>query len=310
MPAPLKRSSESLRAELRLTTDVGLPRQPLSDAAYLRALGRRVREAREQRGMARKVLAEVSGVSERYLAQLESGSGNASVTLLRRVAAALNVRITHLLGCDTSAQRTLVSSFVDSIPERRLDEVLRRLVGEFGTDESVRRKRIALIGLRGGGKSTLGSALARVIRRPFIELDRHIEREAGMALSEIFLLYGQSGYRDLERRCLDRIITGQSEVVISVGGGVVSEPESYQLLLTNCFTVWIKASPAEHMSRVIAQGDLRPMQGHAQAMEDLKTILIAREPLYARADAAVDTSGVSVTKSLAALRLIIGAASK
>jgi len=300
MPATLKRSYENLAS----------PRQPLSDAAYLRALGGRVREAREQRGMARKVLAEASGVSERYLAQLESGSGNASVTLLRRVAGALNVRMTHLLGCDTSAQRTLVSSFVDSIPERRLDEVLQRLVGEFGTDESVRRKRIALIGLRGGGKSTLGSALARAIRRPFIELDRHIEREAGMALSEIFLLYGQSGYRDLERRCLDRIIASQNEVVMSVGGGVVSEPGSYQLLLTNCFTVWIKAAPAEHMSRVIAQGDLRPMQGHAQAMEDLKSILTAREPLYARADAAVNTSGASVTKSLAALRALVDAQSR
>jgi XRE family aerobic/anaerobic benzoate catabolism transcriptional regulator len=285
-------------------------RQPLSDATYLRALGKRVREAREQRGMARKVLAESSGVSERYLAQLESGTGNASVTLLRRVAGALNVRITHLLGCDASPQRSLVNSFLDSVPERRLEEVLRRLVGEFGTDEGVRRKRIALVGLRGAGKSTLGGALARAIRRPFIELDRQIEREAGMALSEIFLLYGPSGYRDLERRCLDRVIASQAEVVISVGGGLVSEAESYQLLLTNCFTVWIKASPAEHMARVIAQGDLRPMQGHAQAMEDLKGILAVREPLYARADAVVDTGGVSVARSLSALRGVVSGQTK
>jgi XRE family aerobic/anaerobic benzoate catabolism transcriptional regulator len=196
------------------------------------------------------------------------------------------------------------------VPDRRLEEVLRRLVGEFGTDEGVRRKRIALVGLRGAGKSTLGSALARAIRRPFIELDRHIERDAGMELSEIFLLYGPSGYRDLERRCLDRVIASQNEAVISVGGGVVSDAESYQLLLTNCFTVWIKASPSEHMARVIAQGDLRPMQGHAQAMEDLKGILAIREPLYARADATVDTAGVSVTRSLTALRSVVASLSK
>jgi len=310
MSVQLKRSLENSRAEPKGSAEVVGPRQILSDAAYLRALGRRVREAREQRGIARKVLAEASAVSERYLAQLELGDGNASVTLLRRVAGALNVRVTHLLGCDMSAQRSVVSSFVDSIPERRLEEALRRLVSEFGTDESVRRRRVALIGLRGGGKSTLGSALSRAIRRPFIELDQQIEREAGMALSEIFLLYGQSGYRDLERRCLDRIIASQNEVVMSVGGGVVSEPESYQLLLSNCFTVWIKASPAEHMSRVIAQGDLRPMQGHEQAMEDLNAILAARESLYARADAVVDTSRAPVAKSLAALRLIVGAPPK
>lgn len=310
MPAPLKRPSESTRPVQGAVIDLNGSRRALSDAAYLQALGKRVREAREHRGMARRVLADSSEVSERYLAQLEAGTGNASVTLLRKVAAALSVPMTHLLGCDSSPQRTLVASFVDSIPERRLEEVMRRLVGEFGTDESIRRKRIALIGLRGGGKSTLGSALARAIRRPFVELDRHIEREAGIGLAEIFSLYGQSGYRDLERRCLDRIIAGQDEVVISVGGGVVGEPDSYQMLLTNCYTVWIKASPSEHMSRVIAQGDLRPMKGHEQAMEDLKSILAVREPLYARADATIDTSGVSVARSLAALRAVVGAPSR
>ena len=281
------------------------PNRQNSDPAFLAGLGKRVREAREQRGMVRKVLAEAAEVSERYLAQLESGTGNASVVLLRRVAAALNVPTTHLLGSDISAQRSQVSRFLDSVPERRLSEVLRRLVDEFGTDESVRRKRIALIGLRGAGKSTLGSGLAKAMRRPFVELDKEIECEAGMELSEIFMLYGQSGYRDLERRCLDRIIASQRDVVMSVGGGVVSEPDSSQLLFANCFTVWIKASPAEHMSRVVAQGDLRPMRGHAQAMEDLKAILAARGPLYGRADAVVDTSGQSVMKSLNALRLVV-----
>jgi len=252
--------------------------------------------------LARLALAEVADVSERYLAQLESGGGNASVILLRRIANALHVRMSHLLGCEASVERALLNNFLDSVPERRIEEVMRRLIGEFGTDEGVRKKRIVLIGLRGAGKSTLGKALAKAMHRPFVELDSEIEREAGMKLTEIFLLYGQPGYRELERRCLERIVASQNDVVMSVGGGVVSEPDSYQSLLANCFTVWIKASPAEHMSRVIAQGDMRPMRGHAQAMVDLKNILVAREPLYGRADAVIDTSGEAVAKSLTALR--------
>jgi XRE family aerobic/anaerobic benzoate catabolism transcriptional regulator len=204
-----------------------------------------------------------------------------------------------------SAERAQVSRFIEGLPEKRLPDVMRRLLCEFGADESVRRTRIALIGLRGAGKSTLGGALAKSMRRPFIELDGEIEREAGMPLSEVFMLYGQSGYRNLERHCLDRLIGRQTALVVSVGGGVVSDTQTYQLLLGNCFTAWIKASPEEHMSRVVAQGDLRPMRGHAQAMDDLKSILAAREPLYARADVAIDTSGQTVAKSLAALRLAI-----
>jgi XRE family aerobic/anaerobic benzoate catabolism transcriptional regulator len=278
-------------------------RERPSDEEFLAALGKKVRELREQRRLARKMLAEAADVSERYLAQLESGSGNFSVILLRRVATALNVRITYLLGCEMSFERSQVNSFIDSLPEQRLHEVMSQLVSRFGTDPGVRRKRIALIGLRGAGKSTLGSALAKTIRRPFVELDREVERDAGMPLSEIFLLYGPSGYRNRERQCLERIIASQNDVVMSVGGGLVSEADTYQVLLGNCFTVWIKASPSEHMSRVIAQGDLRPMEGHARAMEELKEILAAREPQYARADAVIDTSNRTVMKSLAALRL-------
>lgn len=282
------------------------PDRELSDDAFLASVGKRVREAREQRGLSRKALAEAAEVSERYLAQLEIGSGNASIILLRRVATALNVRLTRLLDGEMSIERTLLNHFLDSLPDRRVDDALKRLVNDFGTDEGVRRKRIALIGLRGAGKSTLGTGLARAMRRPFVELDREIVREAGMPLTEIFSLYGQAGYRDLERRCLERIIQSQRDVVLSVGGGVVSEALSYQLLLQNCFTVWIKASPAEHMSRVVAQGDMRPMRGHKQAMEDLKAILVSREPLYSRADAVVDTSRQSPPKSLGALRALVG----
>jgi len=294
------KSSARTRSEVERQAPIALSE---SDPEFLSNLGRRVREAREQRGLARKALARDANVSERYLAQLEAGEGNASVVLLRRVAAALGVRIVDLLdtGADAAEQRML-RRFLDSLPPERLREVLQRLTSEFGQDVAVRRKRITLIGLRGAGKSTLGQALARNMRRPFVELDKEIEREAGISLSEVFLLYGQAGYRRIERRCLERIIHSQDEIILSVGGGIVSEPETYNLLLLNCYTVWVKARPEEHMARVVAQGDTRPMAGHAEAMEDLRNILTAREPLYSKADTTLDTSGRSVEQSLAALQ--------
>jgi XRE family transcriptional regulator, aerobic/anaerobic benzoate catabolism transcriptional regulator len=272
-----------------------------SDAAFLRALGARVRTVRTEHGLSRRSMAELADVSERYLAQLESGAGNASTILLRRVARALGVRVSDLFD-ELGREQHLITRFIDSLPQNTLSGVLDHLVARFGAEQSVRCKRIALIGLRGAGKSTLGAVLAREARRAFIELDDEVESEAGMELAEIFLLYGQPGFRRLERLCLDRIIGSQRDVVVSVGGGAVSDPETLQLLLTNCFTVWIKASPAEHMARVLAQGDTRPMKGRAQAMQDLKNILAAREEQYARADCVVDTSGKSIEKSLAALR--------
>ncbi len=279
-----------------------------ADPEFLAGLGHRVREIRDQRGMARKLLARTADVSERYLAALEVGEGNASVILLRRVAAALGVRLTDLLDAgESGAEHRPLRRFLESLPPKRAQEALQRLMQEFGQDEAVRRKRITLIGLRGAGKSTLGTALAKELRRPFIELDREIEREAGMELSEVFLLYGQPGFRRIERRCLERIITSQEDNVLTVGGGIVSEPDTYNLLLLNCFTVWIKAAPEEHMARVIAQGDTRPMAGHEEAMEDLRNILTSRESLYAKADAVVDTSGSTVEKSFKALRLAVQA---
>jgi XRE family aerobic/anaerobic benzoate catabolism transcriptional regulator len=277
-----------------------------SDPAFLTRLGRRVRDAREQRGMARKVLASDARVSERYLAQLEAGEGNASIVLLRRVAVALGLRIADLLdsGNDIAEQR-LIRRFLDSLPHERLQEVLRRLTAEFGQDIAVRRKRITLIGLRGAGKSTLGLALSKRLRRPFVELDKEIEREAGISLSEVFLLYGQAGYRRIERRCLDRIIHSQEDIVLTVGGGIVSEPETYSVLLLNCLTVWVKARPEEHMARVIEQGDTRPMAGHAEAMNDLRNILTSREPLYSKADVTLDTSGQSLQTSIKQLEQLV-----
>jgi XRE family aerobic/anaerobic benzoate catabolism transcriptional regulator len=173
---------------------------------------------------------------------------------------------------------------------------------DFGQEEAARRKRIALVGLRGAGKTTLGSALAKELRCPFVELDREIERAAGIGLSEVFLLYGQAGYRRIERRCLERMIETHAEMVMTVGGGIVSEADTFNLLLVNCYTVWVRAAPDEHMARVVAQGDFRPMQGNAEAMEDLRRILEAREPLYRKADATIDTSGEHPEQSLANLR--------
>lgn len=278
-----------------------------SDPEFLASLGRRVRDAREQRGMARKVLSRSADVSERYLAQLEAGEGNASIVLLRRLAVALGVRLADLLDSgEPVVEQRLIRRFLDSLPLERLEEVLRRLMQDFGQEEAVRRKRITLLGLRGAGKTTLATALAKILRRPLVELDREIEREAGIGLSEVFLLYGQAGFRRIERRCLERMINNQEDIVLTVGGGIVSEPETYNLLLLNCFTVWIKAAPEEHMARVVAQGDLRPMAGHAEAMQDLRNILSAREALYGKADAVVDTSACSVEQSLAVLRQIVG----
>jgi XRE family aerobic/anaerobic benzoate catabolism transcriptional regulator len=304
-------SSSSLPKPRHSKPVEGTPQAPIgltgSDPAFLTNLGRRVREARQQRGMARKVLARDASVSERYLAQLEAGEGNASVVLLRRVAAALGVRMVDLLDPATDVpEQRLLRRFLDSLPAQRLQEVLQRLTSEFGQDAAVRRKRITLIGLRGAGKSTLGQALAKSLRRPLVELDKEIEREAGISLSEVFLLYGQAGYRRVERRCLERIINSQEEIILTVGGGIVSEPETYNILLLNCYTVWMKARPEEHMARVVAQGDTRPMAGHAEAMNDLRNILTAREPLYSKADLTLDTSGQTVEDSLSELQRAIG----
>jgi XRE family aerobic/anaerobic benzoate catabolism transcriptional regulator len=275
-----------------------------SEDDFLLFLGKRVRELRNRRGMTRKMMAHEAEVSERHLAQLEAGEGNISIVLLRRVAAAVNVSLAELFSRDAEepVEMRLIRRFLERLPAHRLEDVVFRLMRDFGHEEKARRMRVALIGLRGAGKSTLGLRLSEDMNIRFIELDREIEKDTGMPLAEIISLYGQSGYRGIERRTLERVLRENERAIVSVGGGVVSEKETYDYLLSNCYTVWIKAQPDEHMSRVIAQGDLRPMSGNAQSMEDLRRILEAREPLYRKADICVDTSGDSVEESFAKLK--------
>ena len=295
---------------LPATQPLVTPADDDAESDFLGALGARVREQRERRGLARRVLAASAEVSERYLAQLEAGAGNVSIVLLRRIALALGVGLGELVDADAGGgtRQRLVGRFLERLPEHRLDAVMQRLLRDFGGGEAVRRGRIALIGLRGAGKSTLGALLAAGLDVPFIELDREVEADVGMSLAEVFSLYGQSGYRHIERRCLERIVGAHERAVISVGGGIVSEPDTYELLLARCFTVWIKAQPEEHMARVASQGDFRPMEGNREAMDDLRRILAARAPLYGKADTVVDTAGRTPDESLLALRSAVALA--
>lgn len=273
-----------------------------SENDFLSALGKRVRQLRNSREMTRKTVSQQAEVSERHLAQLEAGEGNVSIVLLRRIAAALRVSLADLFAVQSeAAEKQMISRFLNRLPSHRLEDVVARLTRDFVPEEETRRQRIALIGLRGAGKSTLGAKLAAQKNIPFVELDREIEKEAGMPLAEIFSLYGQSGFRAIEQRTLARVLKEHDRAVLSVGGGIVSEKETYDYLLANCYTVWVKAQPEEHMSRVIAQGDFRAMAGSDRAMEDLRRILESREPLYRQADANIDTSGDSVEESFTKL---------
>jgi XRE family aerobic/anaerobic benzoate catabolism transcriptional regulator len=247
-----------------------LPSMPSTESVLLRDLAQRIRALRKSRSLTRKNLSQLADVSERHLAQLESGEGNISILLLNRIATALDTSLAELFTSDSQ------SSVVEISP---------------------RQNRIALIGLRGAGKSTLGEKLAAARDVPFIELDREIEKETGMPLADIFSMYGQSGYRAIERRTLERVTNEYDRAVFSIGGGVVTEPETYDFLRANCYTIWIKAKPQEHMDRVVAQGDFRAMAGNDRAMEDLRRILSTREPLYRKADVTIDTSAATVDES-------------
>lgn len=299
---PSMKASRPSSPELFGTTEGG---------EYLSLVGNRVRELRARRGMTRKILARDSRVSERYLAQLESGEGNISILLLRQIAAALDTPVESLVfaGAEPGVELVRATEFLRGLRPEELERARDLLLREFGgVDADARRSRIALVGLRGAGKSTLGAMLAEKLDVPFIELDRLIEQEAGVSLGVIFDLYGQSGFRRLERRCLDEVIERFPKFVLATGGSLVSEPGTFDRLLTDCFTVWLRATPEDHMQRVIAQGDRRPMADNREAMSDLQRILAGREKLYGQADVTLETSGFSLEENLERLTKAVSAA--
>ncbi len=272
----------------------------------LTALGERVRNLRAQRGLTRKAVAIAADVSERHLANLEYGTGNASILVLQQVAGALHCSLAELVGDVTtsSPEWLLIRELLENRSEadlRRVRLALGELLGTASVDPA-RHSRIALVGLRGAGKSTLGQMLADDLELPFVELSREIEKLAGCSVREIHDLYGTNAYRRYERRALEETIQIYSEVVIATPGGIVSDPATFNELLAHCTTVWLQAAPEEHMGRVAAQGDTRPMAASKEAMDDLRRILSGRAAFYSKADLSVDTSGKSLAQAFQGLR--------
>ncbi|MBL8435836.1 MAG: helix-turn-helix transcriptional regulator [Zoogloea sp.] len=267
-------------------------------ARLLATLARNIRLFRSQRGMTRKNLAEQSGVSLPHLARLESSQGNVSVVVLGKVARALNQPVANLFSEHEllSGDLALIVEFLRQQPAARLTDIREKLFSEFQPAASARAQRIALIGLRGAGKSTVGKALAARLGRPFIELNEQIEREAGLSVQEIITLYGQAGYRKLEKRCLEELAVSQPEVVLATGGGIVVEPQTYQLLLGAFYTVWLRADPEVHFRRVMEQHDARiaTPSHYREAMENIRNTLAAREHLGRMAALAIDTTPLTV----------------
>ena len=272
---------------------------------FLAALGERLKLLRARRGLTRKALAKLADVSERHVANVESGVGNASIQFLRQLCAVLNCSLAEMTGDETASSPDWL--MIREILRGRSDDALARAravlaeLFDAPASESSRRQRIALVGLRGAGKSSLGRMLAGHLNVPFIELSSQIEQLAGCSIAEIHALYGQTAYRRYEQRALEDVIRIHAKAVIATPGGIVSEPATFNMLLSHCYTVWLRASPEEHMSRVLAQGDRRPMSGNREAMEDLKRILESRAQFYSKADHLFDTS--AMTPELAFNRL-------
>jgi XRE family aerobic/anaerobic benzoate catabolism transcriptional regulator len=278
----------------------------VSESNLHASLGQRVRDARAQRFMTRKALAQQSGISLAYLARVENGTGNISLGLLQRLAVALNLPIEGFLttGYRQNADFSLIVQFLRRQTGARLAQIRRQL---FDGDETAQR--IALIGIRGVGKSTLGPLLAERLGIPFVELNREIENEAKLDISEIFALYGQHGYRVLERSCLERVIAAYPRVVLATGGGIVAETPTYELLLSSFFTIWLQAKPQVMFERVLAQHDARiaSVELRKEAIENITRTLDARRHLYDLAAASFDTTGKSPQQSVSALRALIPA---
>jgi XRE family aerobic/anaerobic benzoate catabolism transcriptional regulator len=273
------------------------------ETGFLEQLGQRVRTMRALRGMSRKVLARVSGISERYIAQLESGKGNVSIVLLRRVSHAMGAHLEDLIPASEPAPDwPVIRDLLRKATPSQIAQARDVLSGSSGfAQKQVSFAGIALIGLRGAGKSTLGKLLAKKIGWDFVELNKEIEAQNGLSVAEIIALYGQEGFRRMEQTALGQLLSRRAPVVLATGGGIVSEPLTFDLILSSFYTVWLKAEPEEHMARVRGQGDLRPMADDRSAMAELRNILVSREPLYARASAVVDTAGLSVDNAAARL---------
>ncbi|PHQ70182.1 MAG: transcriptional regulator [Sneathiella sp.] len=292
----------------KLATDI-VRWEDIGATDYLAELGTRVRSARAQRGMTRKALARDSGVSERYLAKLETGQGNVSVLVLRQIARAMDMTAADLIAqeAELSPKRQTLQQLSAQLAEADVVSFIDLMRAKLSVkSECAKGRRISLIGLRGAGKSTLGPRLASQLGFGFVELNAEIEKEFGASLAEIFSLAGQPSFRRYEQRCLAKIVETQDNVVIATGGSIVADDQTFSLLLERTHVVWLQAAPEEHMARVVAQGDMRPMAGSREAMADLKQILQAREPLYERAEAYCNTSGQSVEESLRDLKTRIG----
>ncbi len=273
------------------------------ESGFLKQLGQRVRTMRALRGMSRKVLAKVSGISERYIAQLEAGRGNVSIMLLRRVAGAMGAHLEDLIpSAEPAPDWAVIRDLLRKATPAQIAQAKDLLAGHGGASSHASFCGIALIGLRGAGKSTLGRMLAKKIGWKFVELNKEVEAQNGLSVAEIIALYGQEGFRRMEQAALNQLLARKELMVLATGGGIVSEPLTFDLILSSFYTIWLKAEPEEHMGRVRKQGDLRPMADDRSAMAELRTILKSREPLYARASAVVDTAGLSL--DAAAARLI------
>ena len=275
---------------------------PESETGFLEQLGQRVRTMRALRGMSRKVLAKVSGISERYIAQLESGKGNVSIVLLRRVSIAIGAHLEDIIpASEPSPDWAVIRDLLRKATPTQIAQAKDVLAGQGVAAHRRTFAGIGLIGLRGAGKSTLGKMLAKKIGWDFVELNKQIEAQNGLSVAEVIALYGQEGFRRMEQAALEQLLARKELMVLATGGGIVSEPLSLELILSSFYTIWVKAEPEEHMARVRRQGDLRPMADDRSAMAELRSILKSREPLYARASAVVDTSGLSVDAAAAGL---------
>lgn len=276
---------------------------------FLIALGERARNLRARRGMTRKAVALAAGVSERHMANLEYGEGNASILVLHQVAQALQCSLAELVGDLTTAtpEWLMLRELLQGQDDAALQRVRQAAAQALGVNvnRASASPRIALVGLRGAGKSTLGRMLGEELGLPFVELGREIERVAGCSVGEIQALYGMSAYRRYERRALDEMIAAHPEMILATPGGIVSDTATFNQLLSHCTTIWLKAAPEDHMRRVQAQGDLRPMAASKEAMDDLKGILAGRAAFYSKAQFSLNTSGIALEQAFVQLRQIV-----